>query len=246
MKRKVLLLAISLMLVATGVVSAASNWGKFEGYNIVRLVIDGKTVSVNDTPPVILKGRTMVPISMLEQAGVTAKWDPKTYTVDVSSSLNISDRESLMRKYFVIIDFYKQLDDLGDSIYTMDKSLNTAYSGVTSFNTRSSLDSNYKYLSNKIDQYNYYVDEFELSKSEFANWGVNVSDMSLVLDNYYKTIDYYKESFEHLEKIWSNANDDTAHDNFFKSLKNASDKVYSGIEKSSDGYNKYKELMFEL
>ena len=86
MKRKVLLLAIALMLVATGVVSAAANWGKFEGYNIVKLVINGKEVVPKDTPPVILKGRTMVPLSMLEQAGLSAKWDSDTYTVNVASS----------------------------------------------------------------------------------------------------------------------------------------------------------------
>lgn len=86
MKRKVILLSLALMLVTVGVVSAASKWGTFEGFNIVKLIINGKEIKPKDTPPVILKGRTMIPLSMLEQAGLQATWNGKEYTVSVKST----------------------------------------------------------------------------------------------------------------------------------------------------------------
>lgn len=105
MKKKVILLTLSLMLLVAGVVSAAANWGKFEGYNIVKLIIDGKAVTPKDTPPVILKGRTMVPLSMLEQAGLKAVWDSDTYTVDVTSSaVRNNQYATYSKKYKELID----------------------------------------------------------------------------------------------------------------------------------------------
>lgn len=120
MKKKVILLAVALMLVATGVVSAAANWGKFEGYNIVKLVINGKEVTPKDTPPVILKGRTMVPLNLLEQAGLSATWNKDTYTVDVVTEE--SEIEELQR-VAITMDIYSALKDFYDTFNSYEVAL---------------------------------------------------------------------------------------------------------------------------
>jgi hypothetical protein len=113
MKKKVIVLAAALMLLMVGVVSAAAKWGTFEGYNIVKLVINGKTVAVEDTPPVILKGRTMVPLSMLEDAGLKATWDKDTYTVTVDTEANASStKDTLDSAYRYDRDFIKRSNSM--------------------------------------------------------------------------------------------------------------------------------------
>ena len=86
MKSRVLLASLVLMLLSVGVVSAATNWGKFEGFNIIKLVINGKEAKVQDVPAVMLNGRTMVPIYMLREAGLSVSWDGEKSTVNVISN----------------------------------------------------------------------------------------------------------------------------------------------------------------
>ncbi|MBJ6360445.1 stalk domain-containing protein [Paenibacillus sp. GCM10012307] len=85
MKKKI---AISLMasFCFAGVVHAAGMWGTYKGNDIIKLTVDGADVKVADVPAVILNGRTMVPIYLLSQAGVTYSYDAKKQTVDVKKS----------------------------------------------------------------------------------------------------------------------------------------------------------------
>lgn len=85
MKKKVILLSLALMLLLTGVVSAASLWGKYDGFNIIRITVDGKTIE-GDIPAMNYKGRTMVPIYMLKDAGVNYKWNGENQSVDITSN----------------------------------------------------------------------------------------------------------------------------------------------------------------
>lgn len=82
MKKKVMLLSIALMLVLTGVVSAASIWGKYKGYDIIRITVDGKEVKT-DVPAFVFNNRTMVPVYLLKEAGISYSADGKTQTVDI-------------------------------------------------------------------------------------------------------------------------------------------------------------------
>lgn len=118
MKKKVIILSLALMMIAVGVVSAAAKWGTFEGYNIVKLVIDGEEVVPKDTPPVILEGRTMVPIAMLEQAGVKATWNSKNYTVNVTtnSTEHYKNDALSIQKYAILSDAYTQLKEFYHSL----------------------------------------------------------------------------------------------------------------------------------
>lgn len=132
MKKKVIVLAAALMLLMAGVVSAAAKWGTFEGYNIVKLVINGKEVVPKDTPPVILKGRTMVPLAMLQDAGIDVSWDPDSYTVKAESNTGFVSEEEfielnkVMQSHKAFITFMDQIEltslgrELIDLAYTQE------------------------------------------------------------------------------------------------------------------------------
>lgn len=87
--KKAVLVVIMFMLFA-GMVSAASINGDYNGKPIVKVKSDGKELTVDDAPAVIMDGRTMVPIYMLSQLGITVTWDQKTNSVDVTIPGNVS------------------------------------------------------------------------------------------------------------------------------------------------------------
>ena len=78
---------IGLLIVASmafgGIVSSASMNGVFEGNPIVKVMTYGDELTVEGTPAINYKGRTMVPIYMLRQLGVNVEWDGANETVHV-------------------------------------------------------------------------------------------------------------------------------------------------------------------
>lgn len=82
MKKKVMLLSIALMLVFAGVVSAASIWGQYKGFDIIRITVDGAPVKT-DVPAFVFNNRTMVPVYLLKEAGISYSADGKNQTVDI-------------------------------------------------------------------------------------------------------------------------------------------------------------------
>lgn len=88
MNKKILPLVVILSLLFVGSVSAASLWGTYKGKQIIRLTVDGKPIKVSDAPAVSMDGRTMIPVYLLQQAGINYSWDQKTQTVNISSNSN--------------------------------------------------------------------------------------------------------------------------------------------------------------
>ncbi|WP_028563058.1 hypothetical protein [Paenibacillus pinihumi] len=93
MKKKI---AITLMasFCFAGVVHAAGLWGTYKGNDIIKLTVDGANVKVTDVPAVNLNGRTMIPIYLLNQAGVSYSYDAKKQTVDVKSKAGSGSSQS--------------------------------------------------------------------------------------------------------------------------------------------------------
>lgn len=67
-----------------GVVQASGIHGEYKGDPVVRVLSGGKELLVEDVPAVIRDGRTVVPLYMLREAGVTVKWDPERYNVELA------------------------------------------------------------------------------------------------------------------------------------------------------------------
>lgn len=86
MKKKIALLSIALMVAAAGVASAGAAWGKYKGYDIIRLTVNGKTIKAIDAPAISFNDRTMIPVYMLKDAGIRYSWDGETNTVDIKQS----------------------------------------------------------------------------------------------------------------------------------------------------------------
>ncbi|MEX1031172.1 MAG: stalk domain-containing protein [Paenibacillaceae bacterium] len=57
--------------------SAATLWGTYKGNQIIRISVDGVPVKVSDAPAVLMDGRTMIPIYLLNEAGIKYSWDQK-------------------------------------------------------------------------------------------------------------------------------------------------------------------------
>ena len=85
MKRKLLIAFSAFALFTSGVVSASALWGTYKDYAIIRITVNGVPVDVSDVPAINMNNRTMIPIYLLEQAGINYTWDTATRTVDIKN-----------------------------------------------------------------------------------------------------------------------------------------------------------------
>jgi hypothetical protein len=83
MKKRIILIIISSFMFV-GVVSAASLWGTYKGNQIIKLTVDGLPVKTTDVPAISYQGRTMVPIYLLQEAGINYTWDQNNQTVNIN------------------------------------------------------------------------------------------------------------------------------------------------------------------
>ncbi len=92
MKKKILITALMGSVLFGGIVGAAGSsiWGTYKGNEIVRLTVDGVPVKVSDVPAINYEGRTMIPIYLLQQAGIEYEWDQKNKTVNVKNSKSVA------------------------------------------------------------------------------------------------------------------------------------------------------------
>jgi len=84
MKLKRLIAIPLLFLGCAGIVHASGIHGEYNGDPIVGVLSGGKELKVQDVPAVIRDGRTLVPLYLLTQAGISVKWDPDKYNVELT------------------------------------------------------------------------------------------------------------------------------------------------------------------
>ncbi|RJE87684.1 copper amine oxidase N-terminal domain-containing protein [Paenibacillus sp. 1011MAR3C5] len=246
MKKKVALLSLVLILAAVGIVSAAAKWGTFESYNIVKLVINGKEVIPKDTPPVILKGRTMVPLSLLEQAGVKSTWDASTYTVNVESNAPVkSDAEQQIINYVEAMDFYKTLDDLGLRLMDLAESLMDAYDDIIYYDQTDTLDKCYDDYNTASKNYNSLLKEYEAYKKLFTSIGADTKGITKAFTLYKGALDDYSDALDYLEDIYLNPDSEALTDKFLAVFVSGHSKSTDGSIISMQGYYKYRGLILD-
>lgn len=235
-KKKILLIVLASFMVM-GVVSAANIWGTYKGKQIIRLTVDGVPVKVSDAPAVIMDNRTMVPIYLLKEAGISYSWNQENQTVDIKSkskgtgsSSDISNIKLLIRAS----EYFSSLESLGDMIKGLNDHLSLVSEG-----DRIGMDYplDYKKLNDIINAYNSYVDEIDGLIKDYSIVGIDLSPANNILNLYFEALDYYKLSYEGMESYLLNRTDA----NFDKYLDNAGqgfDATYEGIIKSMDEKNK--------
>lgn len=89
MKRMLVWITVAAVLLAlvSGVALAAGKWGTYQGYSIVRVMVDGKEVK-GDVPAFLMTGdRTMVPVRFVSEAlGATVTWDGANETAVITTN----------------------------------------------------------------------------------------------------------------------------------------------------------------
>lgn len=97
-RANVWLLALVLVAVAGSVGFAAGSapWGQYQGYSIVKVIVDGREVS-SDVPAVIIDGRTMVPLRLVaESMGRKIEWDQDQFAAKVTNVNGRPERQPLI------------------------------------------------------------------------------------------------------------------------------------------------------
>ena len=80
----IVMVAVVLVFIASAAFSSSIN-GMFEGYPIVRVVVNGVEIK-SDIPGISFKGRTMLPIRAIAEAGgMDVSWDAATWTANLTT-----------------------------------------------------------------------------------------------------------------------------------------------------------------
>ncbi len=236
MKKKIIILTLAIMLVATGVVSAAANWGKFEGYNIVKLVVNGKEVAAKDTPPVILKGRTMVPLTMLEKFGLEASWNKDTYTVNiVTNQSNTSDDIEELRAEVYAMHFFKSLYDTGHTLEDVSNYIFSVYHEIMLAGEKSLLKEAYSYLETAIEEIDY-VNTFLKEMNDFFTEEA-LKDIHIILSDYKSSLENYRAGLKYLDSLSAAKPNEAVIDKMFDSMSEGDVSIMKGMELALEWYN---------
>lgn len=84
--QRIFALMLVFFILSTATVVASSIWGNYEGFSIARLVVNDKTeeFSDSDVPPLIINGKTVLPLRSLTQSlQALVKWDNTNKTVSL-------------------------------------------------------------------------------------------------------------------------------------------------------------------
>lgn len=246
-KKKVIILSTVLMLAAASVVSAASFWGKYKGFDIIRLTVDGKTVKANGTPALSLDGRTMVPINMLKDAGVNYSWDQETKTVAIKKQQqnNVTDdgvhegHITYVKDLNKAMDLMKQLEDLGVKLQDLSDKLSFGYHGIADLENRKSLDTARRSLDDAISEYNRINNLHKILTNYFySSDNINVSAAGTIINKYYSSIEYYKKSLDGLEGYWI-TNSVESFNTYLNNSSNGFGEAFEGEKLSNFNYEGY-------
>jgi hypothetical protein len=239
---KKIFLTIAIFLIFSGIVSASSMNGNFNGDPIVKVKSYGTELTVTDVPAIVYKGRTMVPVYLLKQLGASVDWNGDTYTVDVKLSSQVNSPDlNVLKEYTELLDYYSGLERFGDKFYQVQTSLvlNLAY-----LKPGTNQDTNLKDASDKlnrlINDYNSLQKDESIIKLNASKYGIVDNSIDTILVNYNKGIEYFKTAVDALYTYNNNTN---LENDFFNPLKLAAPFIVNGINDSYSGYEKYFKLI---
>lgn len=248
--KKIIVSAVFIFMVLSGVVSGSSINGEYKGNPIVKLKSNGKVLPVEDTPPIIYDGRTLVPIYMLKELGADVQWDAETYSVDVKLNKTSDENEDgvteddivLMKLLSKITEQYRIIHSTGEIIKSVGQILSEAYFDIEYRDKIDKLTAANMRLNQAIDFYNQLINNNEIIIEEASKRNIDITKIRTIMDQYNKAIDYYKRSYAGLDKFsYSKENND-----FYIYLDNskyASESVGIGISSAMDSYYKFYNLI---
>lgn len=193
MKRKITLAAASLLLIA-GTASASSLNGNYKGDPIVKVMNNGKALTVEDVPAVVHDHRTLVPLYMLKQMNMDVQWNQDNYTVELKNNSAMTWGE--------YHDFSNQIEAYRALFFIQDQ-FSLMYILITTLaleKPTSAAD---------IDYIKQQADKIDFTAAEEIIDGFNFWKNMDPLDvqNFKNVIDYLKQSKEYISQLdGSNAN----------------------------------------
>lgn len=100
------------LILATALPAAAAVYGQYQGYDIVKVLVNGKEVK-SDVPAVIMNGRTMVPLRFVSEAfGANVGWDDSTATATVKPLVQVVPDEEFKQIAATIIQRISERQEL--------------------------------------------------------------------------------------------------------------------------------------
>lgn len=192
--KKIILVIVMLVLLAT-IANAASVNGDFEGNPIIKMKSNGKILPVGDVPAILYNGRTMIPIYMLSQLGITVTWDQKTNSVDVVTDTS-NDSVDILKDYSTAMDIYRSLGMFGDRANQIREMLSIVNQIIDIDNrdirTAESLKSVHDFLNGLYNEYNTMNADIRssmIASKYITNFEIEI--ISGVLEQYVKILDQY-------------------------------------------------------
>lgn len=226
MKKKILVATLAISMAFAGVASAASLWGTYKGNQIIRLTVNGNPVKVSDVPALSYQGRTMVPVYLLQQAGVNYKWDGKNQTVNITKT---PDSAQDVKDLVTVSDYYNSLASLGDQIRGLSEHLRLVYE-ANKYGYDYTFD--YKMFNDIIDTYNAANKE---SGTISATLKLYDKDLTTILNNYAESLEEFKNAFIQLDNYIQTNNQNYAM-NYTDSANNAFDTAHDGTLLAINSY----------
>ncbi|CAG7599984.1 hypothetical protein PAESOLCIP111_00357 [Paenibacillus solanacearum] len=191
MKKKIAAVSVALMLLS-GVVSAASINGNYNGNPIVIVTSNGKALEIDEVPAQIIDGHTLVPISLLRQIGASVTWDAKTYGVDVkmsgsSSSVVKGLSQDEAEKLITYTEIIRFLNVMNDQAYIM-ANLRTSLTLATTKTQKDQVAQSAKTINiAKANEFSKKFESFNIltlnEKKELMNTASSVNGIKIALEN---------------------------------------------------------------
>jgi hypothetical protein len=114
--RKVTAVLVMFFLIS-GIASASSINGDFEGNPIVTVQSNKQELTIEDVPAINYNGRTMLPIYLLKQLGAKVEWNADTYSVNVDLGNTVSQQDAKVQERMLVKDAYQWLKDTDNAIW---------------------------------------------------------------------------------------------------------------------------------
>lgn len=143
MKKSKFIIVIFFLLSLFLASSIAFATGYYNGYKIVKIIIDGEEVK-SDVPAMIIDGRTMVPLRFVSESfGAEISWNSKTNTATITSKNAITEKDIettvrpklISRKNYSVKDIKNILEfDYSEKVFTI-----YAFANYTGFKENNSM-----------------------------------------------------------------------------------------------------------
>ena len=168
----------------------------------IRLLINGQDV-YTDVLPVQIDGRVMVPIRVVSnELGANVDWDTFSRTVTIDSTQNAFNYDSWLNDKIALA--YLTLYVMGESLE--DVRANFALCVMERDETRAL--ETLEMINNCVEVYNSFQNNYGILADQANENNVDISDISVILDNYESAFDDYLSAYKYLTKYYHGENID--------------------------------------